>query len=312
MTVTRIVRPGRIVGIALLMGGLLAGGCGKPGANPKPKAEAETPNTIVSPGGTQVAAAAPPVPPGQDPTPAATTFAREFLVAARDGKAAPAQLTESFKRVVAPPVLSADAERGYSDLVAEEWLQKLAGRVGPDGLAVAALTPDAAVASAPPPAGTAALPIGRSVLRVVKAADGWAVDWLHLAPPGSGNPQPLTGQGDELAARFAAAAVLETALAGAFAQTEVILSPALKARVAPPLGGDDMVRGYNRTILRQKLGGFRGNSSGYTVAKWDVAGVSGTAAGDLLDPAGAKRPFALKLVRGPKPAEWLVDDFDPR
>ena len=54
------------------------------------------------------------------------------------------------------------------------------------------------------PATAAPLPVGRCVLRVVKAADGWMVDWLHVAPPGHGTPEPLTGEGDELAARFAA------------------------------------------------------------------------------------------------------------
>lgn len=302
MTAPGIVRPGWVGGLLLL-----AAGCGRTGTPPTPRAEPATPNTIVRPGDAPPKLSIP-----ASPDPAAVAFLQEFLAAARSGKASPAQLTDTFKKVVAPPVLPSDTAKGYSDLVAEQWLDRLAGRVSPDGLSVATQSPDAVVASAPPPAAAAALPVGRCVLRVVKTADGWKADWLHVAPPGPGTPEPLTGTGDELAGRFALAAFLETALTGALEQTEAVLSTAVKARVAPPLGGDDSVRGYNRTILKQKLRGFHGASTGYAVDKREIGSTAGIVAGDLLDPAGTKRPFGLKLVHATSSTEWRVDDFEPR
>lgn len=305
MTITRIVRSGRVAVLAALA----ALGCGKGGTGAKPMADAQTPNTIVSPA-TAAAPPAPPIPPGQDPRPAGEKFAREFLTALNDGKATPAQLTDAFKKVVAPPVLPTDKDRGYSDLVAGDWLRQFAGRVSAAPLTAGALTVDAVVVAGPPPA-AAALPIGRTVVRVVKAGAEWKVDWLHQAPP-TGTPVPLTGEGDDLAARFAAAAFVETALAKSFDLAETLVAPATRAKLAPSLGGEDAVRGYNRSILRSKLDNFRGPATGYAVAKKDMAGSGATVTGELLAGADRKRPFTLKLTRGPKPGEWLVEDFDPR
>ena len=90
-----------------------------------------------------------------------------------------------------------------------------------------------------------------------------------------------------------------------------MMTLSLKARIAPPLPGDN---GFNRSILQSKLSQLRGNATKYTLIKQNFGTDSGTVSGNLMGPAGPTdtRPFNVKLVPGTKPGEWLIDDFEPR
>lgn len=269
MTPTRIV--------ALLAAALLVG-CSKP---PRPQgAAADQP-------------AAAPTPTG-DPKADAEAFAKLFLKAVNDGTATPAMLTPEFKKVIAEPVFPSDEPQGYSDDAAEQWLLRFKGAV-PNPLTGAAGTGDAVVIT-----GAAGAPPRHLALRAVRAGGGWRADWFYPAPVGSA-ASSVPGGGAAFPA-FAAAAFLDALLAKDDRLAEGLLTQRYKAALAPPLPSDK--RGYNRGLLGGKLAGFRGDVTGYRVTRVEGETVAGE-----LTKGDAKKPFTLKLVKGDRPWDWLVDEF---
>ncbi|OWK41877.1 hypothetical protein [Fimbriiglobus ruber] len=290
----------RFAAILVIAGGLtFAVGCNKSapgqktGAAAAPVAAVPGVPSAAAPGGTPAGTTV-------DAGPGAGAFAKEFLQAIHDGKGNPAHLTAGFKKIVAEPKTEADTAAGFSDWAAEQWLKGLAARVGAGLNVTTAELPDGTTLA------TAAQATGRVILRLTKAAGKWQVEWLHVAPPGTG--EELTGSGDALASRFATAAFIETALADKaldeYPLAVSLLSPALKARIAPPQDAGDAKRGYNAGILSLKMSSLHGGVTGYVVTARDGGAVSG----DLLEAGGKKRPFTLKLTKGP--AGWAVDDFE--
>lgn len=298
MTQQRTCHPARVATVGLLLGmlGLVGCGSGSPPAGKTQNTGSEKAPLASIPGSkpSTPESAAP-------PTESAVRFAGEFLTSLRDGKANPTQLTPAFKKIIAEPITEADRSQGYSDWATEQWLQAIGKRVGQGSPAAIPLGSDSVIVTVAPSA-TA----GRTALRVIRSGTAWLVDWLHVAP--AGVAIEFTGSGEVLAARWATATFLEPALAGETRLAEAALSAVGKAKLAPPLGGDDTTRGYNRGILGVKLSAFRGGAVGATLSRIDGS----SATGDLLGVGGDRRTFTLKLVPGSTPDLRLVDDFDPK
>jgi hypothetical protein len=217
------------------------------------------------------------------------------LTAADKGAPDLAKVAPAFKQLIAPPTTDSDKARGYSEWGAEQWLKDtLAGKAGYTVLWAGSVSPDAVIFTA-----TDQGQSGRVVLRLAKSGPGFLVDWVHVGP--QKDRVNLDGGGDNLARSFTVHAYLDTLVGGQHALTESLLTPAVKARLAPPLN-DPL--GYNRAMLGVKLAGFRGKAAG-----WKAGGTDETVAGQLVEPGGPERAFTLKLVKGSRPSEWLVEDF---
>ncbi len=272
MATTWIVRPA--LWTALFAVGVA--GCGKSAetkpASPTPKAD--SPDKMTGPTPKQ-----PPAPVG---VPAeADDAAKAFLAATA---ADPSKLTAGFKKLIAP----AATDAAKADWEAEQYLaNRVVGKAGTLKITYA-LAPDTVVA-------TTAV----AVLKLVKDPNGWLVDWIHVGPPGD-----RTWPVDPTGSAFVTAAFLDCAITQQSALVEAVLSPTLKAKLAPPSDDVDRARGYNQGILRLKLSAFRGSSTDYKTETVNV----GEATGKL----GDGRAFTVKLAKGSKPGEWLVDDFQPQ
>lgn len=291
MTSTRtFVRPAR-TGAVVLLAALLTAGCSKP-PRPKPAAKAgapagPTPAAESPPSPTLSVPAAPPAPTG-DPAADARASADAFLKAVAAGTATPAMLTPEFKKVIAEPVFSDDVAKGYSDDAAGQWLARFRGSPAPPVADVQGTGEAYVLAVRGGP--------DRVDLRVVRSGGGWLADW-YVSAPTAGSETPLPG-GEAAFRAFAAVAFLD-ALAGKDDRlAEGLMTPRYKAELAPPFGSDK--RGYNRGTLANKLAGFRGVAAGAHVTKVDGGIVTGE--------SGGKKSFILKLVRGGRPWDWLVDD----
>jgi len=277
MATTRIVRPA--LGIAFIAA--LLAGCGKPVETKKD----EAPKTG-SPD--KVNGLAPPPPTPVKMPAGAEDAAKAFLADMVAGKADPAKLTVGFKKIVASPTMEADKDRGYSDWEAEHYLKtKVAGKAGPLKLAY------------PLNADTVIVTTGAAFLKLVKEPSGWLVDWVHIGPSGD-RVWPV----DTTGAAFVLAGFLDTVHTSNLLLSEALLSPGQKARIAPPLDDVDRKRGYNRSILNQKLAAFAGSSANYKIERINLNEATGK--------LGDGRPFTVKLAKGVKSGEWLIDDFQPQ
>jgi hypothetical protein len=284
--------PARIVALSALA---LVAGCSKP---PRPKAtpNAQTPDqSQVAPTLAIPAAQATPV---GDPPAGAKAFAQTFLDAVNDGTATPAMLTPEFKKVVAEPVFPDDLSKGYSDDAAAEWLARWKGQM-PGAVFRLAGSNDS---------GEPTLVTGSGIrerkyeftLRLVRTGSEWRADWfLPAAGIAQVGQSLLPSRNDGC---FTAVAFLEALLGKGDRLAEGLMTPIYKARLAPPFATDP--RGYNRGLLDSKLAEHRGGFTGYTIAKVD----SGIVTGELTGKDG-KKPFTLKLTKGQRPWDWLVDEF---
>ena len=125
------------------------------------------------------------------------------------------------------------------------------------------------------------------------------VDWLGpFGPAGVTVPNS-----DVPAAGFAAAAFLDAVTAKNDALAEGLMTTEGKAKIAHPFASDKD-RGYNRGLLRRRLGEFRRGATGYSIR---VVSADGTQAGVVGELDG--KPFTLKLSQSDRPGVWLVDSF---
>ena len=262
--------------IAMVLGLALAVGCSKPTAAPAPT----SPDIPLA------------VPNKAAPGPEAGQFARDFLAALHEGKATAAQLTPTFKKAIAEPVFDADRALGYSDSAAELWLKTFQGKVG--GFTLSS-----------PRIDTVALYTGtvksekplQLLLRLVRRNDRWTVDWFSLAEIAPTDTTPaVTSQS------FTASAFLHGLLGHRYELAAGAMSTRLKKSLAPALGSE--TKPFNTGTLTIKLDEYRGTARGYTLAKAEGE----TAIGELIH-ANGKKAFALKLVAGEHPDEWLVDEI---
>ncbi len=259
-----------------LLGMILAVGCSKPTAAPVPPV-ADVPLAV---------------PTKSDPGPEAALFAKDFLAALHDGKATAAHLRAEFKKAIAEPVFDADRARGYSDAAAENWLKQFQGKLG--GYTLASPRIDAVALYTGEIKAEKPLHL---LLRLVRHENRWSVDWFSLA-----ELSPAESVATVTPQSFAATAFLHGLLGHKDDLAAGTMTVALKKSLAPALGSE--TRLFNVGILKTKLNGYRGTATGYQLAKAE----GGTASGELIHASG-KKPFALKLVAGERPDEWLVDEI---
>jgi hypothetical protein len=260
----------------LLMGLLIAVGCTKPSPNPPLPPGTKTGTAVAGPTATIDPAA----------------FAKEFVKAIHDGKATATQLTPQFKKVIAEPVFEADQALGFSDPAADKWLDNYIGKLANATLSAPTTDGDALMFTGTVPAEK---PM-QLTLRIVKSGSGWLVDWFFPAEVSPVSVPTLNAQS------FAAAAFLE----GLFGRKDILaagmIAPSAKKYLAPPLGSEKSA--FNKGRLGQKLAEYRGGFTGFTITNVTNDSVTGDAIkGD------AKKPFTLKMVKGERPFEWMVDEI---
>lgn len=262
--------------VSTVLGLALAVGCSKPTSAPVPPA-VDVPVAAI---------------PKSDPGPEAALFAKDFLAALHDGKATAAHLTAEFKKAIAEPVFDADRARGYSDAAAENWLKQFQGKLG--GYTLASPRIDAVALYTGEIKAQKPLHL---LLRLVRHENRWMVDWFSLAEL---NPAETTAAVSPQS--FAATAFLHGLLGHKDDLAAGAMTVGMKKSLAPALGSE--ARLFNVGSLKTKLNGYRGTAIGYQLAKVE----GGTASGELIHASG-KKPFALKLVAGERPDEWLVDEI---
>ncbi|QEL14703.1 hypothetical protein [Limnoglobus roseus] len=273
--------------LVLWVGVLLAVGCTKPSPNP-PLPEKDKPRKTDDAPSFAPAAVTIPGTAGVD----AATFANTFLKSVHEGTATAAQLTPQFKKVIAEPVFEADHALGYSDAAADNWLKQYQGKLTAPSVYDFGSDANAHLF-------TGFLPGEKPrflTLRLAKAENSWRVDWFFPAEVGSA---AIPKSGD--APTFAATAFLESLLGHNSPLAAGVMAPDAKKRLAPAFSSEK--RPFNAGILDTKLTVYRGNFTGFTLAKVE----NGTATGELTGP-GTKKPFTLKLVPGERSFDSLVDD----
>ncbi|CAN5178986.1 hypothetical protein BH11PLA2_BH11PLA2_07350 [soil metagenome] len=84
-----------------------------------------------------------------------------------------------------------------------------------------------------------------------------------------------------------------------------LMSPSLRASLAPVFSKADETRGYNPGTLIEKLKALRGNAKAFGLISVEGDIVKG----QLVSPADVKKSFTLKLSNGPRGLERIVDSF---
>ena len=279
------MRPTRTVLPALLVAALLTGcGGGDPAPNsPTDKGSGKAGKTDKSGN-----------PPAAVVTKAeAEAFASGLLVAVREKKATPDQLTPEFKKVFAPPALEAEKVQGHSDAVAATELGLLAADVGTDDVTAVANADGSAFA-----VGKNKAAGSRTLVRVVKVGTFLKADWLSVGPKGVAD---ATLSGDAAGSQFAAQSLIDAVLRKKHAHAEALLTEAARNRY----GESVFDKKFDRGALKNKLDEFFGGYERYA-----VAGTSGGAVTVDLPFAAGKKTATLTTVRGTRPGEWLVDGIE--
>ncbi|MDB5311990.1 MAG: hypothetical protein JWO38_6192 [Gemmataceae bacterium] len=323
MTLLTSARPAVVLAAGLF---LVLTGCGK--AEPtkaddtKPadlKGTSLTPPPGPTPGepvGTPPTPPTPPAPTGpvvlhpQDQAQeAATKFIADLRAAVEKPGPFPAdlltRLSPAFLKTIGKPTLSPDdKQRGYSTEAAGAWLQRAGGALAGIGLPTGYGSPTAAVF-----VGSFNNGGGRFLLRLVQADGAWKVDWFGLgtAKTTDGKAAATDGPFQE----FAAQAFLDALTGGAQSREDralllgAILSPKAREVWAAPFS-QDKEQGYEFSKsklveLADKLGGG--------VGAYAVTPVGPDQFKVELTKGGMTTVRTLKLVKGPGPGEWQVDEF---
>ena len=238
----------------------------------------------------------------------AERFIADLRIASDKAEPLPAELlnrvSPAFLKIIGKPLLSdADKKHGYSEGAASIWLRhvgtQLVGIAPPNGYG----SPSVAVLI-----GSWGNGAGRFLIRMV-FAEGWKVDWFSLGTIKAPAQKPTSTEGSYQ--DFAVLAFLDALTGNPTSRDDRIAllggvtSTKLKNAWAEPFEGDK-ARGYdfNATKLGLKLDEL---GTGVTA----FARVSGSSDSYVIEMAKgeSKAVYALKLVKGATPGEWLVDEF---
>ncbi len=310
---------------AVLLAGLILtfAGCGKTeptsqgGKSADPKGSTPT-GTTAGATASQPGSPTSPTPlvpvllPPQDPVQkSAEKFISDLMTAAANPSPLPAELlnrvSPTFLKVIGKPVLlPAETAKGYSHGAAEEWLRRAGTGLAGLGLPTGYGSSTGAVFVGSVHNGT-----GRFLLRMSPGDGGWKVDWFQLGSAKTGEPSKPSSP-DEPFQEFAALAFLDSITGVATLPKEermlllgAILSPKLRAEWGEPFE-QDKARGYDFSAsnLGRLADGFSDPNGPYTRTP--------TGAGQFkveLTKGGTVKAWSLKLIKGPNPGEWLVDEF---
>lgn len=252
----------------------------------------------------------PTVPVEVKPKDVAQLAAEAFIRDMQAGTVSPDRLTPGFLKVVGKPLaFDSDKAAGYSKDEAEKWLKRIGSGLT-FGIPTGYTLPGVAVFT-----GTFQGPNkkGRVLLRMAEDGGTWKADWFQLATVAADDPRkPQTA--DEPFQDFAVAAAVDAVAdkdgLPAADRAPLIggaLSPRLRENLATPFAQDkEKGYDYNPALLIQKAADLGKGVEKYARTP-DAGGttykVDATAAG------GAKKSYTLKLVKGPTPGVWLVDEF---
>lgn len=319
----REYRPCRLlIALGLVVVGFLSlPGCGgKPSATStsgkveKPADPAGSPSAQKPSTSTDTQATGSPAPPA--PPPAAPRIdlkdAEQFVAAIRGGSVKADRLSTRFVKAIGLPVsLAPDKAKGYSVDAAEGWLKRAGA-----GHNLSAFLQSKQVADVAMFTGVLGDGSGSYALRMIQENGGWKVDWLSLSST-KVNGASINTAADEIACQqFAVAAtigvLLDREAMSKEDRAEVLaagLTPALKTKWAEPLGSDrNEGFDYNRGLLAQKASEFARDADSFTLTA--VPGTSDYRV-EVARRNGSKTAYLVKLVKGPGPCLWLVDDVIP-
>lgn len=260
----------------------------------------------------------PPAPPGPSvlaPDHASQQTAERFITDLRAASDKPdplpaellARVSPAFLKIIGKPVLSdADKQAGYSAGAASNWLKSIGAKLVGIGLPAGYGSTSEAVLI-----GSFGNGSGRYLVRMTFQG-GWKVDWLSLGV----HPMPAAKPTSAESAYqdFAVLAFLDAITSTATAKDDRVrllggvISPKMKNAVAEPFDGDK-ARGedYNPSKLGLWLDDRAKGVTGFTRTP------DGADAFKVELPLSGEKPaYALKLVKGSAPGEWLVDEFTKR
>ena len=269
-------------------------GCGKKdGAAPTTKASSAEVGPIV------------PTPPSAaivgDSGAAPLKTATEFLKAVQEGKATSASLTPAFKKVIAPWELEADKAAGYSESGVRDWFARIKDRIGTTGCVLIHSTPEYAIAKASMTTGPSHGP-ANTYLHLVRSGAAWSIEDVLIDYVFGEFAIP---DGERAAPSFAAWSFADAQVNKKIVKAEARMSKSLKAMLAPPLFDTDAGQGYSSSKLKSALEELFPNP--HAVTKIEVSGVTGK-----YELRGAKKTFDFKLVSGPTPGSFLIDDLQQK
>jgi hypothetical protein len=248
-------------------------------------------------------------PPGPMGGPAAATSPREaaesLLKAVADGKLTPEQLTPAFRTAIASPQTDDDKKAGYSAARLRQWLDAFTG-------AKFMLLEQTKVGSAVVERGRVEAGTSKDAfsLRIVPAAAGYQIDWLHRSThlglvPAPANPD-LVGPQDSVR-NF-----LDLLLGGDLRQAQVLMTVGWKKTQAPaPPAEARKGAEYDAGFLAQVMRSWKGDAVAYAIPKAEIGPAKDGATFTVeLEAGGKKTPYAVTAVKDPATGWWLIAAFD--
>jgi hypothetical protein len=232
------------------------------------------------------------------------------------GNAKADMLSTAFRKVVGKPLLfPGDKEKGYSPDEAANWLKRVGDGVG-IGLPLKQQQAGDVVyirgSITGPRLGKDASKTGGYSLRMVREAGAWKADWLSLTSVDvTAAPVPPTPEA--VAQEFAAVAFMEAVadLNGMPRDDRpqliaAALTPELRTKWAPPFDQDKQQGyDYNPGMINTHATKIGGGTSALTASR---VGDLPEFRVELTKPRG-KEAYTVRLVRGPGPHEWLVNEI---
>jgi hypothetical protein len=206
-------------------------------------------------------------------------FVAAFLKSMSASEAKSTVMTEEFKKRIAPPRNEEERKSGYSESLAQAYLDRLVGGTWKS---------DAIYDQANGATVIGTITAAKTIYFVLKLQDDGTqakVAWLHASPVRVGDrvtARPV-GPDTEAARDF-----LEVAVGGDGLLAAALLASELKAALAPPHASDADL-GYNRNALALKLKAWAG--SAVTLVGTDEVG---RFTGEVTRPDG-KAAFSLKV-----------------
>jgi hypothetical protein len=237
--------------------------------------------------------------------PSPKAAAEAILKSLSDGKATAENITPAFIQKVAPPKTDDEKKAGYSDKALRAWLGRF------EETRFNFFGDPAAFGSAVAFRGRAETgPVKDAFsLRLVKAGDGYKIDWLQRAER-MGTEFTVPPDADLAAAQDAIRNFLDALLSTNPSAAQLSMAPAWRKAIAPPPpnSADD----YEAGFLTQTLKSWKVGAVAYTLPKQELtANKTGAVFTAVLDAGGGKQtPYAAKLSKDPATGHWVVESFD--
>ncbi len=219
--------------------------------------------------------------------------AEQFLARLSKGEAKTSELSAAFKKQITRPRNTEEKALGYSDSLAHDWLDKLAGATYKSNSNFSQLTNQYTLMGTVTGGPKTEYFVLRMVMLPGKTPE---VNWFHRSNLRAGDRTAQASPDVDAARDF-----LEVAGSGQETLTASLLTPEFRAKIAEPLSSDKEF-GYNIGMLNLKIKAWRATAITMTVGN-DL----GTFSGELIN-GDQKKSYKLKLVN--KDGNWLVESFE--